>query len=349
MAIFRRGFRLRDFYEAVRVEENAIELAYELDLVQREMLCPVCHQMMRRQRMPSLKLGFRWRCRRVNCTGVERVDPTHNTFFDDHRLPISRILELMVHFLLRTPVCTAAPLIGVTEETAINFYSYCREVCRVAERHDIGQIGGPRDVVEVDESHLFERKYHRGRIFRRKIWVFGGISRLTRQMFAVKVVRRNRRTIFPLMQEHIALNSVIFSDKWRAYRGCARRLGFRLHASVNHSRHFVGGLVFLRNVPPRLGHPRPIFNRVAVKVHTNTLERSWRTLKEILRKTTSVDMVDNYIGYHLYRQNILRPLGKDLGIRLRRFFDDVKRVYPGPAKVGEQIQANRAICNCGNC
>jgi hypothetical protein len=42
----------------------------------------------------------------------------------------------------------------------------------------------------------------------------------------VKVERRDRRTLFPLMQEHVARNSVIFSDRWAAYKSCARRLGF---------------------------------------------------------------------------------------------------------------------------
>lgn len=36
-------------------------------------------------------------------------------------------------------------------EAAVDFYSFCREVCRVAHGHDEKEIGGPGDVVEYEE------------------------------------------------------------------------------------------------------------------------------------------------------------------------------------------------------
>jgi hypothetical protein len=48
-------------------------------------------------------------------------------------------------------------------------------------------------------------------------------------------------------------------------------------------------------------------NKVALKIHTYTQERNWGSLEDILWKTTSVEMIDNYIGFHLYRQNIRHP------------------------------------------
>jgi len=64
----------------------------------------------------------------------------------------------------------------VDGHTAVDYYSFCREVCRVAHAHDEVQIGGPGDVVEVDQSHLFTPKYHRGRPMQLALWVFGADS-----------------------------------------------------------------------------------------------------------------------------------------------------------------------------
>lgn len=70
-------------------------------------------------------------------------------------------MRLILHFL-RNEVTQAAKDVGVTKKTAIQLFHYLREVCEIAEAHDREMIGGVDDVVEVDETHLFTRKYNRG-------------------------------------------------------------------------------------------------------------------------------------------------------------------------------------------
>ena len=43
----------------------------------------------------------------------------------------------------------AAQEVGVSNKTAIDWFSYFREICRVCEGNDFEKIGGPDDIVEV--------------------------------------------------------------------------------------------------------------------------------------------------------------------------------------------------------
>jgi hypothetical protein len=195
----------------------------------------------------------------------------------------------------------------------------------------------------VDESHLFTRKYHRGRRLRHQFWVFGGISRLTRKRFVVQIKDKRRATLFPLMQEHIAQGTYIMTDDLLSYRGCPA-LGFTGHSSVTHARMFVGRR--RARIPagnPALGFAGAGF--VRAKVHTSTLERSWRFLKSFLRTCRRPRMIPNYIGEYLYRTNVIRDVPGGFGHQLLHFLYDVGRVYPG--LTGNPIQTED--CECEEC
>jgi hypothetical protein len=66
---------------------------------------------------------------------------------------------------------------------AKDFYNFLRESAHTIVAHDAVQIGGPGDVVEVDESQIFVKKYGRERKLKRSIWVCVGISRATKKAF----------------------------------------------------------------------------------------------------------------------------------------------------------------------
>lgn len=50
--------------------------------------------------------------------------------------------------------------------TTVAWYSYNRSVAKKIAWHDLGRIGGAGDVVEIDETQLFRRKYGVGRVSR---------------------------------------------------------------------------------------------------------------------------------------------------------------------------------------
>ena len=117
--------------------------------------------------------------------------------------------------------------------------------------------------VEIDETFLFRRKYNIGRTLfneRESIWILGGVCRENKEAFAVHVPDRGAETLERLILRHVAQDTRIITDGWRGYVNL-QKLGFN-HATVIHNDHFVD--------------PN---DRT---VHTNTIERRWGILKQII-------------------------------------------------------------------
>ncbi len=94
------------------------------------------------------------------------------------------------------------------------------------------QIGGVYDdengdivvhFVEVDKSQICNRKYNRGRLYNtetQRLWVVGGVCRLTRQAFMVRVPNRRIDVIDYLVDSRIALGSILVTDTASAANFC---------------------------------------------------------------------------------------------------------------------------------
>lgn len=88
----------------------------------------------------------------------------------------------------------------------MRYYKFCREACAIRLLNDLAEakLGGPGNVVEIDESLIVKRKYHRGRVLRRQnIWIVGGIDRTTRRAFACLTKHRDRDTLFAILTHFI--------------------------------------------------------------------------------------------------------------------------------------------------
>jgi transposase-like protein len=302
------NFALFDFIAAIPNDEAAIRFCMDNGLIPHEVKCP-CGTVMGRSRDLGRKIGFRWRC--PSC-GV-RVSPLENTWFEYTHNSFVTALRLTACLVHRIPVCDAAQFCGVSSHPAVDWYKFCREVCEIVVANNQHPIGGPNLFVEIDETHLGERQYHRGRhLASESIWLFGGICRETKMGFVVRVIRRDRATLWPLIQKYVSAESVIVTDSARVYSGC-EGLGYSAHHSVCHKRHFV--------CPS---------NR---EVHTNTIERQWRSVKETVKYFGDDEALDRYLGEYSYRDRFLKPLGS-YGHQFRQFLGDVVRVYPGPYKPG---------------
>ena len=132
-----------------------------------------------------------------------------------------------------------------------------------------------------------KRKYNRGRCLR-TVWVFGGVERDTKKKFIVPLLKdsdggeepenvsRSAENLVPLIKKYILPDSIIYSDKWKAYDSLSS-VGYT-HFSINHSEKFVEG-----------------------DVHTQKVERLWRDLKEwIKRPGMKKGHLHHYIGRYLF-------------------------------------------------
>lgn len=148
---------------------------------------------------------------------------------------------------------------SVNKNTVTNFYTAFRDsVIEELTDGEQPQIGGKGLDVEIDETVISHRKYHKGRILS-TVWVFGGICRQTKEAFAIVVPDRTAPTLTREIADHIAPGSIIHSDSWASYKQIEAIPDKNFtHYSVNHSKNFID---------PETGS------------HTQGIERLWRDLK----------------------------------------------------------------------
>ena len=70
------------------------------------------------------------------------------------------------------------------------------------------QIGGPGEVVEIDESSVAKRKNNVGRLLEQRC-VFGGVERRTNKGFLQFIQDRTAETLLNIIQNRIAPGSII--------------------------------------------------------------------------------------------------------------------------------------------
>ena len=102
------------------------------------------------------------------------------SFFATSRLSLQTIPKLMFQWTRVTRE------IKVSEGVAIDWYNFFRDVCSQYFLDHSITIGGPRKIVEIDESKSGQRKYHCGRRVDGH-WVVGGIERGSKDSFMMVV------------------------------------------------------------------------------------------------------------------------------------------------------------------
>ena len=168
------------------------------------------------------------------------------------------------------------------EETLVDWYNLCREVCSEIIEKDNDKVGGPGKIVEIDESKFGKRKYHKGR---RKdgVWVFGGIERDSKNCFLASVEDRSADTLISIIKKHVLPGTNIISDCWKAYSRLEEE-GYH-HQTVNHSKEFVNK---------------------DTRAHTNTVESTWRAVKTSLPKHGTVKTLHNtYFVEYIFHKKYL--------------------------------------------
>lgn len=258
------------------------------------------------------------RCKRMKSKGNGSSvvgGPGTRTWFNQYdingrpcrRLTIRQIFKLMWCFCqgyshVQTHQFFGGEL-GDNNETITDWNTYIREVLYEA-LNNAPAMGGPGQVVEIDESHFGGwGKYGRGRVLAGQAieprarnygdavigpWVFGLAwkrpnGKVELRMF--HVLRRNRDTLIPIIQRHVAPHTQIWSDEWRAYRTLAQlpRQNYQ-HHTVNHSDWFVD----------------PITG-----VNTQLIESCWSHVKPVIRMKMGqchVHMMPGYLAEIWFRK-----------------------------------------------
>ena len=243
--------------------------------------------------------GFVWRCTKKECG--YKISVRAGSWFEQSHLTLQQVVKLTYYWVYKTRQDTVRRELRINcEETIVDWYNLCREVCSEVLEKDSAKIGGPGKIVEIDESKFGKRKYHKGR---RKdgIWVFGGIERDSKNCFLSSVEDRSAETLIPIIKEHVLPGTTIISDCWKAYARLEEE-GY-VHQTVNHSKEFVNK---------------------ETGAHTNTIESTWRAVKTSLPKHGTVkSLYDTYFVEYIFRKRHLNSADD----QFLTFLNSIKTVY----------------------
>ena len=210
--------------------------------------------------------GYVWRCTIKQCG--YKISVRAGSWFENSNLTLQQVLKLTYYWVYKTRQDTVRRELKINcEETVVDWYNLCQEVCSEVLEKENAKICRPGKIVEIGECKFGKRKYHKGR---RKdgVWVFGGIERGTKNCFMCSVEDRSADTLIPVIKQNVLPGTTIISDCWKAY--CRLEEEGYLHQTVNHSKEFVN-----KNTG----------------AHTNTTESTCRAIKTSLPKHGSENLI----------------------------------------------------------
>ena len=169
------------------------------------------------------------------------------------RLSRSIQTELIKYFCAGATARSAAELSGVNRNTAILFFHKLREVIadRLAEEAPALMSGE----IEVDESYFGgKRKGKRGRGAGGKVPVFGLLKRQG-YVHTVIIPNASSKTLFPIIQEKIRPDSIVYTDSFTAYD--VLDVSEFHHYRINHSELFADSTNHINGIE-NFWNPLPI-------------------------------------------------------------------------------------------
>lgn len=204
-------------FEIARDEERAIVFLQQHNVLRANAPnCVTCGRL-----MTFVKIG-RGEEKAFRCPSHKSVKIylRKDSYWENSHLKLQTIVQLFFLWAFKIPLTTVTDLVGVKDETVVQWFQYLRDICTHHLTNNPYQIGGPGLTVEIDESLIAKRKYNRGHPVQER-WVFGGVCRETGQGFLVFIPDKSAATLLPLVQEHIAPGSIVHTDGLPSYNGIA--------------------------------------------------------------------------------------------------------------------------------
>jgi hypothetical protein len=263
-------------------DESAFNFCTRAGIIETTKKCQ-CGMLMKIGQNNSQRFGLQFFCCGSNCK--KRASVLSGSWFSRARISLRSSLLCVAAYASGLKFNQFGFYTGVkSTNTVVNWMAIFRDLCvRMVEEYHSSPIGGEGLTVEVDETMVFKRKNHTGRMLLDETdqrWAVGGICRESGDAFIVFVPNRNGPTLLSTLTQNIAPGTRVVTDGWRGYRNLTQA-GFD-HSTVNHSLNFVD--------------PND------TSINTQKIERTWRTLKSIIPKGTNREQRSSYLCEFIFKQ-----------------------------------------------
>ena len=110
--------------------------------------------------------GFVWQCCKQIGKKTHRVEKSirEDSWFEKSNFSIEEVIKFTYWWCQELDQCQIKQQLGPGSHSAVDWNMFCRELCVVPLFERREKLGGPGKVVQIDESKIGKRKYHRGHI-----------------------------------------------------------------------------------------------------------------------------------------------------------------------------------------
>lgn len=274
--------RLIHIVEKTTSEDDIISLLFELELIKSTRVCTRCLRQMHMEKGKCRHgVDRRWRCSVRSCRSS--VSLFKDSVFERVHIPIRSCLMILYFKSMRLSCSAISTEVDVARQHVASFIDAAMLIFdQMSANETFGPIGGPGEIVEVDETHMVTRRDARGRILTgERYWIIGGVCRRTRQSRCLVTRFRRRAECEAFVLSTVAPGTLIMTDKWRGYNRLDT-LGYS-HETIDHSREFV--------------------SQTNQNIHTQTIERHWRTIKENTPQVNTFELLEKHLNRFLFDYN----------------------------------------------
>ena len=262
---------LTDIHDILFNEDACIRFLIENELLYTAGRCPVCNDFVKME-------SKRYRCRKKSCRHSWSI--FRGSFFGLNRLKCNEVMLICYLLLSKASTNTILMLTKHCRQTIADYKGHFLQLIGTSLNEEDTLIGGNGMIVEIDETKIGKRKYHRGHRVD-GCWVLVGVEHSDqRKVFVKAVPDRSASTIVNTILNHVRAGSVIRTDLWRGYSGL-ENYSF-IHETVNHSQHFKNPLT---------------------GIHTNTVEGTNNGIKMTIPvRNRNADSIEGHLALFVWRR-----------------------------------------------